>query len=197
MTREKSKQFLFAKKNQKTFISVGRASPKRTRQPGATAEPKAFCFFFSKKKAFLALFLLLSTTQAQAISDPREMLPNPAQEARAEQVGSQLRCLVCQNESIEDSNADLARDLRAIVRQRVAAGDTDAQIMAWMVARYGNFVRLRPPLTAATFLLWFAAPFALLAGAGATLLGRRHRQAAPPPLTEAEQARLAELSRTA
>ncbi len=126
------------------------------------------------------------------------MLADPVQEARAEQVGSQLRCLVCQNESIEDSNADLAKDLRAIVRQRVAAGDSDKQIMSWMVARYGNFVRLRPPLTAATFLLWFTPGLALLAGIAAAMLGRRRTSALPPPpLTKAEQARLAELSRTA
>ncbi len=125
------------------------------------------------------------------------MLANPIQETRAEQLGSQLRCLVCQNESIEDSNADLAKDLRAIVRQRIQAGDTDNQIMAWMVARYGNFVRLRPPLTAATFLLWFTPALALLAGAGAAFLGRRRPVALVPPLTPAEQARLTELSRTA
>ncbi len=137
------------------------------------------------------------STPALAISDPREMLADPAQEARAEQVGSQLRCLVCQNESIEDSNADLARDLRAIVRQRVHAGDTDKQIMAWMVARYGTFVRLRPPLSWATWLLWFTPALALLAGAGAAILGRRTAHGVPPPLTEAEHARLAELSRPA
>ena len=176
--------------------TVSPAAPKRTPQRTATAQTKAFCFFFSKKKALLACFLLL-TTPALAISDPREMLPDPAQEARAEQVGSQLRCLVCQNESIEDSNADLAKDLRAVVRRRVAAGDSDGQIMAWMVARYGNFVRLRPPLTAATFLLWFTPVLALLAGAAAALFGRRRTPQAPVPLTEAEQARLAELSRTA
>ena len=137
-------------------------------------------------------------TPALAISDPREMLPDPRLEARAEAVGSQLRCLVCQNESIEDSNADLAKDLRAIVRQRVAAGDTDGQIMAWMVARYGNFVRLRPPLSSATLLLWGTPVLALLAGAGAALLGRRATlSTSPAPLTAAEQARLAELSRPA
>ena len=122
------------------------------------------------------------------------MLPDPAQEAHAEQIGSQLRCLVCQNESIEDSNADLAKDLRAIVRQRVAAGQTDKQIMAWMVARYGTFVRLRPPLSAATLLLWGTPVVALLAGAAAAMLGRRRVQPAPVPLSAAEQARLAELS---
>ncbi len=125
------------------------------------------------------------------------MLADPAQEARAEQVGSQLRCLVCQNESIEDSNADLAKDLRAVVRQRVAAGDTDGQIMAWMVARYGTFVRLKPPLTMATLLLWTTPVLALLVGAGAAALGRRRPTATPAPLSPSEQARLDELSRPA
>ena len=134
-------------------------------------------------------------TQAWAISDPREMLPDPAQEARAEQVGSQLRCLVCQNESIEDSNAQLAHDLRAVVRTRVAAGDTDAQIMAWMVARYGSFVRLKPPLSAATLLLWATPVLALLAGLGAAMLGRRTIHTPPAPLSDEEQTRLAVLSR--
>lgn len=123
------------------------------------------------------------------------MLPDQAQEARAEQIGSQLRCLVCQNESIEDSNADLAKDLRAVVRKRVAAGDTDGQIMAWMVARYGSFVRLKPPLSAGTLLLWGTPVLALLAGAAAAILGRRRVAPVPAPLSPAEQARLAELSR--
>jgi cytochrome c-type biogenesis protein CcmH len=149
-------------------------------------------------KLYAALLIALAAaTPALAISDPREMLPDPAQEARAEQVGSLLRCLVCQNESIEDSNADLARDLRAIVRQRVKAGDTDQQIMAWMVARYGNFVRLKPPLSSGTLLLYGMPVLALLAGAAAAFFGRRNQQTAPAPLTADEQARVAELSRPA
>jgi cytochrome c-type biogenesis protein CcmH len=142
----------------------------------------------------LAVFLLL-TGPAYAISDPAEMLQNPAQEARAEAVGRQLRCLVCQNESIEDSGADLARDLRKIVRQRVVAGDTDAQITAWMVARYGDFVRLRPPFNAVTALLWLSPVLAVAMGLGLALLGRRARPAPPAPLSAAEQARVAELTR--
>ncbi len=142
--------------------------------------------------ATLALTLLAGP--ALALSDPAEMLRDPAQEARAEQVGSQLRCLVCQNESIEDSGADLARDLRTIVRQRVAAGDTDAQVVAWMVARYGNFVRLRPALESATLLLWGSPFLALLAGLGAAWMARRRPAAGPAPLSESERARLAELT---
>ena len=145
--------------------------------------------------AGIAVWALIVSAPAMAISDPREMLADPVQEARAEQVGSQLRCLVCQNESIEDSNAELARDLRAVVRKRVAAGDTDPQIIDWMVARYGNFVRLSPPLTGATLLLWATPVLALFAGLGAVLLGRRSPVASDKPLSDAEILRLDELSR--
>ncbi len=141
----------------------------------------------------LPLALLLLATPAYAISDPAEMLANPAQEARAERIGQQLRCLVCQNESIEDSGADLARDLRGIVRQRVTAGDNDQQIIAWMVARYGNFVRLSPPFNALTATLWLSPLLAVLAGLGFAWAGRRSRPPPLAPLTEAERERLARL----
>jgi len=145
-------------------------------------------------RLFAGLVLLLAcAAPALAISDPAEMLANPAQEARAERIGQQLRCLVCQNESIEDSGADLAKDLRGIVRKRVKAGDTDDQITAWMVARYGNFVRLSPPFNALTALLWLSPVVAVLAGLGFAWAGRRNRATAPAPLTEAERRRLAEL----
>ncbi len=154
--------------------------------------PKFFGSFFQKRTAFFLVFLFCAG-RALGVSDPREMLPDPAQEARAEAVGSQLRCLVCQNESIEDSQADLARDLRAIVRQRVKAGDSNQQIMAWMVARYGTFVRLEPPLSLGTLLLWGTPFLGLLIGGAAVWFGRGHR-APPAPLSEAERVRLAELS---
>src|SRR5690349_17637131 len=98
----------------------------------------------STPSALLLLLLLAIVTPAHSLSDPSEMLANKQQEARAEAIGHQLRCLVCQNESIEDSGADLARDLRGIVRQRVAAGQSDQQIIGWMVSRYGQFVLLQP-----------------------------------------------------
>ena len=148
------------------------------------------------KPALVTLVLaLLAAGPARAISDPAEMLPNAALEDRAEQIGRQLRCLVCQNESIEDSGADLARDLRAVVRQRVTAGDTDRQVTAWMVARYGDFVRLRPPFNAVTALLWLSPLLALGLGLGLVGLGRRTRVLAVAPLSESERARLAELTR--
>ena len=138
------------------------------------------------------LMLLLLATPAHAVSDPAEMLRDPALEARAEAVGRQLRCLVCQNESIEDSNADLARDLRRIVRQRLQAGDTDDAAQAWVVARYGDFVRLRPPVNVITAALWASPVLAVLGGLGFALWSRR-RPEVPPPLTDAETRRLAGL----
>jgi cytochrome c-type biogenesis protein CcmH len=142
----------------------------------------------------IALMLLLLAAPAWAISDPAEMLPNPAQEARAEQVGRQLRCLVCQNESIEDSNADLAKDLRKLVRQRITAGDTDTQATEWVVARYGDFVRLRPPVTWVTAALWGSPVIAIGVALTAILVLRRRPPATPVPLSAAERARLAQLT---
>ena len=147
-----------------------------------------------KSAALAALIFTASVAPAFAVSDPKEMLPDPKQEARAEAVGSQLRCLVCQNESIEDSNADLARDLRGIVRQRIKAGDSDKQIIDFMVARYGNFVRLRPPFILSTALLWATPILGLLAGGLAAWYGKRRLGAPPAPLTQDEQARLRELT---
>src|SRR5689334_19350227 len=126
----------------------------------------------------LLLLGLLLASPAYAVSDPAELLPDRAQELRAEAIGEQLRCLVCQNESVEQSDADLARDLRHIIRQRVVAGDSDQQVIDWMVARYGDFVRLRPPFNATTLLLWLAPLIALLIGAFAVLVARRRRPVA-------------------
>lgn len=141
----------------------------------------------------LAILLLLFGAPAWAVSNPAEMLPDPAAEARAEKIGRQLRCMVCQNESVEESEADLAHDFRHIIRDRVKAGESDQQIMDWMVARYGDFIRLRPPFSALTLLLWGAPLLALGIGAGAAILGRR-RVEPPAPLSEAERQRLLKLN---
>ena len=138
--------------------------------------------------------LLAMAGPAGAVSDPAEMLPNPVQEARAARLGRELRCLVCQNESIEDSGADLARDLRAIVRQRVAAGDSDADVTGWLVARYGNFVRLRPVFDAQNALLWLSPLLALAAGLGAAVWSRRRPPPPPAPLTDDERRHLDQLT---
>lgn len=140
-----------------------------------------------------ALLYATLTAPALAVSDPAELLHNPQQEQRAEAIGDQLRCLVCQNESVEQSDADLARDLRRIIRQRVVAGDSDQQVIDWMVARYGNFVRLRPPFNAMTLVLWGAPVIALLIGFAAVLVARRRQPAAPEPLNDAERRRVADL----
>lgn len=137
--------------------------------------------------------LLLVPLAAHAVSDPSEMLPDPRQEQRAEAIGAQLRCLVCQNESIEQSSAGLAHDLRRIIRQQVVAGKSNRQIIAWMVAHYGDFVLLKPPFGPATLLLWGAPVIALGTGVTAILIVRRRPPSAPAPLTEEDRRQAVEL----
>jgi cytochrome c-type biogenesis protein CcmH len=125
--------------------------------------------------------------------EPTERLADPALEARARALSQELRCLVCQNQSIDESNADLAHDLRVLLRQRLAAGDTDRQVLGYVVARYGVFVLLDPPFAPATYLLWLTPP-ALVLGAGALLVLRaRRRRPDPelPALSEEERDRAA------
>ncbi len=147
--------------------------------------------------AALLLAGLLPGAPARAV-EPQEKLANPALESRAEALGRTLRCLVCQNESIEESAADLAHDLRVLLRQRLVAGDTNAQAIQYIVARYGQFVLLRPPVEPATWVLWYG-PVALLLAAGlgtAIWLRSRPRPDAPaaaPPLTAAERQQLDDL----
>lgn len=133
------------------------------------------------------LALLLAVSPAFALS-PDEQLQDPALEHRARALSAQLRCLVCQNQSIDDSDAPLAKDLRTLVREQLTAGKTDAEIMDYVVARYGEFVLLKPRLSGETMLLW-GTPFAVLLIAGAVMLLRRKRpQVAPErPLTEDER----------
>lgn len=147
----------------------------------------------------LALALVLVAGPLAAIG-PDEILADPALEARARALSRELRCLVCQNESIDDSNAELARDLRLLVRRRLTAGDSDAAVIAYIHDRYGDFVLMRPPVTDRTALLWFG-PFGLLAGIGLWLVLRARRKtkapAAPTPLTEAEREQLRQLEKDA
>ncbi len=137
--------------------------------------------------------LLLAAGPAFALSSPSEMLPNPAEEKRAEAIGMQLRCVVCQNESIEQSDAALAAQFRAIIRHRVTEGWSDKRIMDWMVQRYGTFILLRPPFDPMTWVLWGAPAIALAVGGAAVVLARRRHPALPEPLSPAEQQRLADL----
>jgi cytochrome c-type biogenesis protein CcmH len=143
----------------------------------------------------LVLASLLAPLAALALTNPADMLPDAAQEARARALGREIRCMVCQNQSIEDSEVGLARDLRLIVRERVTAGDSDAQVKAFLHARYGDFVLLRPPLSWGTAILWATPVVALLLGLALIGMARRRSAApAPPvPLTAAERQRLAAL----
>jgi len=139
----------------------------------------------------LLLILCLLASPAFAVQ-PDEVLKDPALEARARAISQGLRCPVCQSESIDDSNADIARDLRILVRDRLLAGDTDAQAVDFIVARYGEYVLLRPTGRGANMVLWIAGPVMLLAGLGmAALYFRRRRAGAPAEaLTAQEEARL-------
>ncbi len=125
--------------------------------------------------------------------EPDEMLDDPVLEARARALSQELRCLVCQNEPIDSSNADLARDLRILVRERLVAGDSDDDVKAFLVARYGDYVLLDPPMKLTTYALWFGpALLLLLGGLGVFLFfsGARRAPSAPAPLSDEERARL-------
>ena len=136
--------------------------------------------------------LLAAAAPARAVL-PDEMLADPALEARARAISQELRCLVCQNQSIDDSNAPLARDLRLLVRERLKAGDGDQAVIDAITARYGDFARLRPPFKPETWLLWLGPPALAVAGAATLLWRRRRRPAEPAPLSPEERTRLAAL----
>ena len=140
---------------------------------------------------FACLMLL---TPAYAV-EPGEVMADPALEARARNLSADLRCLVCQNQSIDDSHAPLAKDLRLLVRERLAAGDSDEQVRTYLVQRYGDFVLLKPPLRIGTLLLWGAPLMVLLAGGFGLLLASRRRVSvtATSSLSADEQARLDKL----
>jgi cytochrome c-type biogenesis protein CcmH len=145
-----------------------------------------------------AIVVMISSSAAYAVL-PDEVMPDPAKEARARNLSRELRCMVCQNESIDDSEAPLARDLRLLVRERIAAGDSDAQALNFLVARYGEFVLLKPRLERQTLLLWLLTPFVLAMGALALWINGRRRKAisAVDPssvqLTAEEEARIKQL----
>jgi cytochrome c-type biogenesis protein CcmH len=147
----------------------------------------------------LGLCLLLLNAAPLFAVESKEMLADPVLEARARNLSKELRCMVCQNQSIDDSEAPLAHDLRVLVRERLKAGDSDAQVVTFLVARYGEFVLLRPPLAWHTAALWGLPPAALLIGIAAIIVIVRRRRSAPssqpPNLTAAEENRLSELLR--
>ncbi len=138
---------------------------------------------------------LLLASPALAV-EPGEMLDDPALEQRARDLSAEIRCVVCQNESIDSSNAEIAHELRVLVRERLVAGDSDQEVLDYLVARYGDYVLLRPPMKPATYLLWYG-PFAvLLLGVLGIFVYFRQLRAAPaqpPRLSAEEEARLARL----
>jgi cytochrome c-type biogenesis protein CcmH len=146
-----------------------------------------------------AVCVMIGSSTAYAVQ-PDEIMSDPAMELRARNLSRELRCMVCQNQSIDDSEAPLARDLRILVRERIAAGDSDAQVLDFLVARYGEFVLLKPRLERHTLLLWLLPPL-LLTGGGVALwmLGRRRRKSAsaeaqsPVKLTDEEESRIRRL----
>ena len=147
----------------------------------------------------VALVLLLAVVAPLRAVEPKEMLANPILEARARTLSKELRCMVCQNQSIDDSDAPLAHDLRVLVRERLKAGDSNAQVLDFLVARYGEFVLLKPPLSWHTAALWGLPPALLVLGIATIVIVLRRRRAAPlaetANLTAAEEARLANLMR--
>ena len=149
--------------------------------------------------SLVAIALIIGASTAYAVQ-PDEIMANPVQESRARELSRELRCMVCQNQSIDDSDAPLARDLRLLVRERIASGESNSQVIEFLVARYGDFVLLRPRLIGVTLLLWFLPPLFLSGGGLALWLNSRRRirlsdGSSPDPLelSEEEKARLERL----
>jgi len=144
----------------------------------------------------LVLLLLFATLAAPSFAvQPDEVMKDPALEARARALSAGLRCMVCQNQSIDDSDAPLARDIRILIRQRIAEGESNEAVRAYLVSRYGDFILLKPPFRPETWLLWLSAPLTLCAGLAAVLIARRRAPSAMPALSAQEEAQLAALTR--
>ncbi len=142
----------------------------------------------------LALLALLLVAPAAHAVQPDEILPNPALEARARALSSELRCLVCQNQSIDDSDAPLAKDIRVLIRERIAKGESNDEVRNFLVSRYGDFILLKPPLKPETWLLWLSAPLTLGLGALAIFYATRRAPVVTAGLSAEEERRLAEIA---
>ena len=150
-----------------------------------------------RKLALIVMLLALVAPQIVHAVTPDEILKDPALELRARNLSRELRCMVCQNQSIDDSEAPLAKDLRVLVRERLSNGDSDRQVLDFLVSRYGEFVLLKPPFQLHTLLLWAVSPAVLLIGIIALFFMARRRSAVippPAPLSEAEQRKLSSLA---
>jgi cytochrome c-type biogenesis protein CcmH len=143
----------------------------------------------------LLLFTLLASLAGPALAvQPDEVMKDPALETRARALSSELRCLVCQNESIDDSEAPLARDIRILIRERIGKGESNDSVRAYLVSRYGDFILLKPPFKPETLLLWLSPVLTLGLGVAAALYARRRAPSATPRLSDEEEARLATLT---
>ena len=141
----------------------------------------------------IAFVAAIGISPARAVL-PDEVMSDPAKEARARHLSQELRCMVCQNQSIDDSDAPLARDIRLLIRDRIAKGDSNEGVRGFLVSRYGDFILLKPPFKLETLLLWAGAPLALLFGALALWRAARRKETATPALSEAEETRLAAIA---
>ena len=145
-------------------------------------------------RAALFLALALAANAAHAVR-PDEVMPDPTLEARARTLSAELRCMVCQNESIDDSDAPLAHDIRMLIRDRIAKGESNDLVRAFLVSRYGDFILLKPPFKPETLLLWLSAPLTLALGALAIWAAMRRPREPNPALSAEEEERLAEVTR--
>jgi cytochrome c-type biogenesis protein CcmH len=141
-----------------------------------------------------ALALLAALAGPALAVQPDEVMQDPALEARARVLSAELRCLVCQNQSIDDSDAPLARDIRLLIRERIAKGESNDVVRAYLVSRYGDFILLKPPFKPETWLLWLSPVLILGLGLAAALIARRRAPRSTPALTAEEEARLAALT---
>jgi cytochrome c-type biogenesis protein CcmH len=149
----------------------------------------------TKRLLRLALFVVLAFLPTWSLAvQPDEVMKDPALEARARTLSAELRCMVCQNQSIDDSDAALARDIRVLIRERIGQGESNDAVRAYLVSRYGDFILLKPPFKLETWLLWLSPALTLCAGLAAVLIARRRAPRTTPPLSADEEARLAALT---
>jgi cytochrome c-type biogenesis protein CcmH len=139
------------------------------------------------------LILLLFLASPVFAVQPDEILADPALEARAREVTAELRCVVCRNESVDDSNAEIARDIRLMVRERIVAGDSNEETMQYMVDRFGEFILLKPTTSGTNLVLWWSGPILLIVGLGIAVTTLRRRRPVAEPLSDAEEARLKQI----
>jgi cytochrome c-type biogenesis protein CcmH len=147
-----------------------------------------------RRARLILVFALLAAPIAHAVQ-PDEVMRDPALESRARALSGELRCMVCQNQSIDDSDAPLARDIRLLIRERIGGGESNDAVRSYLVSRYGDFILLKPPFKPETWLLWLIAPLTLCAGLGGVLFALRRAPSVTPALSAEEEAQLAALTK--